>query len=237
MLGRDFLGDLQHQAVCVGQRRLELQLEPLRQAAVQHALARQSHEQRIGLALANEGQRRTEHPAVDVLEQIVARRGGHELGWQYFLALRIEHADRDVEHLFIAAGQRRDRLLHQSEAVFHQCRLDVAHPDLVVGLNARVVVGTIDRGHLAAAVLAGAAQRLERVHDGAVEIRLGERHDPEADAAGRPQAVAGGLEQVLGHAIDQALAPRFHVAWVAALKQHQQRGAAEVPGNVVRAEQ
>ena len=136
----------------------ELGLEPLGEAVVEHAVARQAHEQAARLRLRGERQRRAHHPAIDVLEQVVALGRGHELRGQHFLALVIEHAHQHVEHVRILALQARHRLLHQAEAVLHERGLDVLDPDLVVGLHARVGVGLVEMEDLVAALAARAAR-------------------------------------------------------------------------------
>src|SRR5213080_3283984 len=109
-----------------GSARLEqVIVEPLEKARVAHGLLRQAHEQTLGFPLRRERQRRADHPAVDALEQIVARGGRHELRRQHFPALVVDHAHQHVEHARRLALKTRDRLLHQPEAVLHQRRLDV----------------------------------------------------------------------------------------------------------------
>ena len=147
ILRRDLLADLEHDALRLDARRLQLVLQPRQQRLVAHRILRQAHEQQVDLAAGAERHRCADDPAVDVLHQVVALGGRHELRRQHFLALLVDHAHQHVEHAAVLAHQARDRLLHQSEAVLHQRRADVAHPDLVRGLLARVLVLRVDDRH------------------------------------------------------------------------------------------
>ncbi len=113
-----------------------------------------------GLRLRGERQRCADHPAIDVLEQVVALGRGHEFRGQHFLALVIEHAHQHVEHVRVVALQAGHRLLHEAEAVLHERGLDVLDPDLVVGLHARVGVGLVEMEDLVAALAARRGARL-----------------------------------------------------------------------------
>ena len=169
----DALGDLEADALGLVRAVGELGLEPLDEAVVEHAVARQAHEQAAGLGLRGERQRRADHPAIDVLEQVVAFGRGHEIRGQHFLALVIEHAHQHVEHVRVFALQARHRLLHQAEAVLHERRLDVLDPDHVVGLHARVGVGLVEMEDLVAALAAPAAHGFDHVGDDGVDVRAG----------------------------------------------------------------
>ena len=159
VLHREVLGHLDAQALRLDLERLQLRGEPADQALVQYRVLRDAHEDARGLAVGGKRHRGADHPAVDVLHQIVAFGGRDELGRQHLVALLVQHAHQHVEHALVFAEQARDRLLHQAEAVLHQGALDVLDPDLVVGLHAGVGVGLVDRVHLIAAEFASAARR------------------------------------------------------------------------------
>ncbi len=128
-----FLGHLEAQPLRLGAAGAQVIVEPVDEAGIARGLAREAHEQALRLLLRGERQRGADHPAVDVLQQVVAPGGRHELRRQHFLALGVDHAHQHVEHARVLALQARDRLLHQAEAVLHERRLDVLDPHLVVG--------------------------------------------------------------------------------------------------------
>ena len=154
--GRDVLGDLDAQAL-----RLEAAgLQQLRRSqgssvVIQHAVARQAHEQAAGLASRAKRAAAMSTQRSISADQVVALGCRHELRGQHFLALRSSMRTSMSNMASLAAGEARDRLLHQAEAVFRQRRLDVLDPDRVVGLHARVGVGAVRRAELVAAALRG----------------------------------------------------------------------------------
>ena len=148
-------------------------------ALVEHRVLRDAHEDARGLAVRGEGHRGADHPAVDVLHQIIALGGGDELGRQHLVALFVEHAHQHVEHALVLAEQARDRLLHQAESILHQGALDVLDPDLVVGLHARVGVGLVDDVHLVAAELAPAPGGADRIGDRGADVGICRRQQPQ----------------------------------------------------------
>ena len=177
-----------------------------------------------GFALRRERQRCADHPAIDVLEQVVAFGGGHEFRGQHFLALVIEHAHQHVEHVRIFALQARHRLLHEAEAVLHERRLDVLDPDLVVGLHARVGVGLVEMEDLVAALAAAAAHGFDDVGDDRVDVRAGGRHGGEADGAARVQRFSARRSNVLSlKRASTCFGPGFDVVRIAALEQREER--------------
>ena len=211
-------------------------LEPLGEAGVEHAVARQAHEQRAGLRLRGERQRSADHPAIDVLEQVIALGGGHEFRGQHFLALVIEHAHQHVEHVRVVALQAGHRLLHEAEAVFHERGLDVLDPDLVVRLHARVGVGLVEMEDLVAALAACAAHGFDDIGDDGVDVRAGRRHGGEADGAARVQGFLPDGRHAFAEARQHLFGPGFDVVGIAAFEQREERHAGETAGDVVGSE-
>ena len=232
VLRRDFLGHLNAQALRFDLERFQLGVEPADQALVEYRVLRYAHENAGRLAVGGKRHRGADHPAVDVLHQIVALGGGDELRGQHLVALFVEHAHQHVEHALVLAEQARDRLLHQPEAVLHQRALDVLDPDLVVGLYAGIGVGLVDRVHLIAAELAPAARGVDRVGDRGGDVGIGGWQQPQAHGDGGGEVLLVEHEGMFVDALDDVLGPGLHVARGAALEHDQEAVAAESAAQV-----
>ena len=232
----DGLGDLEADALGFVRAIGELGLEPLGEAIVEHAVAREADEEATRLAFGGKRQRCPHHPAVDVLQQVVALGRGHELRGQDFLALVVEHAHQHVEHVRVFALKARHRLLHQAEAVLHERGFDVFDPDLVVGLHARVGVGLVEMEDLVAALAAPGAHGGDHIGDDGIDARAGGRNGSEADGAARVQSLLSDGRRTFAEARQHGVRPRFHVVRIAALEQREERDAGQPAGNVIRTE-
>ena len=234
MRGGKFLGHLEAHASGLRTTRLELCVEPFRHGAVEEAVARDPDEQAAGAPLRGERERGADHPAIDDPQQVVAFGGRHEFRRQHLAALRVEHADQQVEHLQVVALQAGDRLLDQPEPVLQQRGTDVLDPDLIIGLDTRIRVGAIDQAGLVAAALPCLPARIHRVVDRRREIRVAVRDHAETDAAGERHALAADVELVAAHPLDELFGPGVGVVPVAPLEQHQEADAAEASSQILR---
>ncbi len=171
VLIREVFGHLDAYALRFDLERFQLGIEPGEQALVEHGVLGHAHENAGGFAVGGEGHGRADHPAIDVLHQVVAVGGRDEFRRQHFRTLFVQHAHQDVEHALVLAEQACNRLLHQAKAVLHQRTLDVLDPDLVVGLHPGVGVGLVDHVHLIAAEFASAPHGADRIGDRTAHIR------------------------------------------------------------------
>ena len=185
-------------------------------------------------AAGAERHRGADDPAIDVLHQIVALGGGHELGGQQLLALLVDHAHQHVEHAAVLAEQARDRLLHQAEAILHQRRLDAAHPDLVGRLLARVLFLMIDDLDAVAAACLRAAACGDRIVDRHGRIGLARIDHADADAAGAGDLLVADAKHLRRDLAHEIVRPRLDVARRAALHQQHQRAVAEAADQIGR---
>jgi predicted porin len=174
---------LEAQALWIGAARAHVVVEPVNESGVPRRFLGEAHKQAARLALRGEGEGGTDDPAVDVLEQVVALGGGHELRREDLLALRVHHADQHVEHFGVIAMQAGYRLLYQPEAVLHQGGLDVFDPDLVVRLHARVGVGLVGGHHLIAAAVTPAHAGVQGIRDGRIQLNFAGRHHRKSNSA------------------------------------------------------
>ena len=133
--------------------------------------------------------------------------------------------------------QARDRLLHQAEAVLHQRRLDLLHPEAVLVLQAQHRPGVLEQLHAVAAHLAALAVRhVARRSPGLRVTCTSAGTGPRPIGAGRRHRFRAGLEHLGRDLVHDVLRPGLDVLRVAALDEQHEAVAAETAGEVARLE-
>ena len=203
---------------------LQLRVEPVEEGAVAHAVARQAHEQQVGLALAaNDSDAPTTQRSM-FFSRSLRSAAAHELRGQHLLAL-LDRACAPARRtclwsspcrLAIGCCTRRKRF---SISAALMC----LHPDLVVGLHARVGVGVVGRDDLVAAAVAAAARGI-RSRPATTASSCGLRPAPRQPdgAGGRDRLVVDAATWRCTRASNRS-APGLEVVRVAALESARKR--------------
>ena len=146
----------------------------------------------------------------------------------------VDHAQNGVVHDVLLAAQARDRQMREPEAVLHERRLDLLHPDLVEALHARALVGRLLEHDAVAALFAAELVGAPRFRDQRVEARGRRPNFGETDRAGDRQRVVRALENPARDARQGILRPCLDVSQRAALEEQREDLAAETPIEIVR---
>lgn len=165
-------------------------------------------------------------------QQVIAFGRSHELRWEHFLALSIDHPHEHVIHVRVVALEAGDRLLHEPEAILHQRRFDVFDPDLVVRLNPAVRIRLVGGDGLISSARTSSGARFHCIRNGLVQLCLA-RNDRQTDGARDGYRLVLDAEHMLLNTGQKLFAPSVDIVLVAALEQHEELHAPEAPDDLL----